>query len=65
MCCLSLTSRYVTKQMYAQNIMCSSVSLNNFRANRTLIKLDGKNIICVFVCRFFRLFSFLVNNEHF
>jgi len=65
-CYLRLTSRYVTKQMYAQNnITCSSVSLSNFRANRTINKLDGKNIICVRMLIFYDYSVFLVTNEHF
>jgi hypothetical protein len=53
---LSLSYKYVTQQIYVQQITFISVSLK-FIVNRPIMKLDGKKI-SVFVCWFITIVQF-------
>jgi len=56
MCGLRLTSRYLTYQIYSQQITFSFVSLK-IRVNQPIMKLNGENVIYVLVFGLFTMNS--------
>jgi len=55
---LSPSYKRVKYQIYAQKFKFYAVSLK-IRVNRPIIKLDGKNIVCVLLQVFFTIIQFL------